>query len=86
MVVVLVVMMEEEQVLDEVKVVVWWCGEGGGQKYFRWGSNPCLLNLVWCWWRRSGSKVRSSTCHIAENMTLFFALEVSRRCFETPWR
>ena len=39
---VLVVMMEEEQVLDEVKV--WWCGEGGrGQKYFRWGSNPCLL-------------------------------------------
>jgi hypothetical protein len=42
-VVVLVVMMEEEQVLDEVKVVVWWCGEGGGQKYFRWGSNPCLL-------------------------------------------
>ena len=24
------------------------------QKYFRWGSNPCLLNLVvsWWWWRR----------------------------------
>ena len=34
---------------------------------------------------QSGSKVRSSTCHIAENMTPFFAQEVSRGCFETPW-
>ena len=28
----------------------------------------------------SGSEVRSSTCHIAEEMTLFFAQEVSRVC------
>ena len=40
MVVVLVVMMEDEYVLDEVKGVV---VEGCFQKYFRWGSNPCLL-------------------------------------------